>query len=167
MDAARRGFLRGRFRQFANVPRPPWAVAGAEFQTRCTRCNDCIGACPTAILRVGDGGYPTVDFSHGECTFCGECALACAPRAIDRAAGAQPWQLKARIGPACIAAKGVECRICGEVCEARAIRFRPALGGISAPNLDEAACTGCGACVAPCPVDAIVVSHPGAMEITA
>lgn len=167
MDTARRGFLRGRFRQIANLPRPPWAVAESEFQTRCTRCNDCVDACPTGILRVGDGGYPTVDFSHAECTFCGECAVACAPRAIDRTASAQAWQMKAQLGPACVASKGVECRICGDACEARAIRFRPALGGISAPTLDDDACTGCGACVAPCPVDAIVVSDPSAMEITA
>lgn len=164
MDAARRGFLRGRFRQFAHVPRPPWAVAEAEFQTHCTRCDECIDACPTGILRLGDGGYPTVDFSHGECTFCGECALTCAPRAIDRADTAQPWQLKANIESACVATKGVECRVCGEICEARAIRFRPTSGGISAPTLDQDTCTGCGACVAPCPVSAIAVTH--AMEST-
>ena len=165
MDAARRGFLRGRFRQFANVPRPPWAVAEAEFQSRCTRCNECVDTCPTGILRAGDGGYPTVDFSQAECTFCGECAFACTPRAIDRVADAQPWQLKASVRSACIAVKGVECRICGEACEARAIRFRPAPGGISAPTLELDRCTGCGACVAPCPVNATVVTQ--AMETTA
>ena len=38
---------------------------------------------------------------------------------------------------------------------AGAIRFRPTLGGVSQPELDRAACTGCSACVAPCPTHAI------------
>ena len=63
--------------------------------------------------------------------------------------------LLADIGDACLARRQVECRICGEVCDASAIRFRPTLGGVSRPELDHAACTGCGACVAPCPAHAI------------
>jgi ferredoxin-type protein NapF len=55
----------------------------------------------------------------------------------------------------CLADRGVECRLCGDACEPRAIRFRPARGGIAALALDAAACTGCGECLATCPVGAI------------
>jgi ferredoxin-type protein NapF len=160
MDIARRGFLRGRFRQVTAEPRPPWALAEADFIQQCSRCDDCVTSCPTRVLRAGDGAYPTIDFSLGECTFCGECAAACKTGAIRREVGAPAWAMKAHLGDSCVARKGVECRICGENCEAGAIRFRPALGGISRPEMNEGTCTGCGACVAPCPVGAIAVSNP-------
>ena len=66
-------------------------------------------------------------------------------------------ELRARIAETCLAEAGVECRICGENCPTGAIRFRPRLGGVAQPQLDVAACTGCGACFAPCPTRAIVV----------
>jgi len=163
MDATRRGFIRGRFRAARTEIRPPWAVAPGEFDLRCTRCDDCVSACPTRVIQRGEGGFPAIDFSAGECTFCGDCVTACSTGALQRAAEASPWSLIAVLGEACVTRQGVECRICGEVCEARAIRFRPTLGGIAQPQLDVTACTGCGACVAPCPVGAIGVDH--SMEI--
>jgi ferredoxin-type protein NapF len=107
----------------------------------------------------GDGGFPEIDFSRGECSFCGECERVCAADALTRSAGAEPWQLRATIGDTCIAARGVECRVCGESCGAAAIRFPARAGGVRLPDLDSERCTGCGACVAPCPVSAIAVAH--------
>jgi len=163
MDANRRGFIRGRFRVARTEIRPPWAAAPDEFDLRCTRCDDCVSACPTRVIRRGEGGFPTIDFSAGECTFCGDCVTACPTGALQREPRARPWSLIAVPGDTCVTRQGVECRICGEVCEVRAIRFRPTPGGIAQPQLDVTACTGCGACVAPCPVGAIGVDH--AMEI--
>lgn len=158
---SRRGFLRGRVRAVAPAPRPPWAREERDFISSCTRCDACIDACPTAILVRADGGFPAVDFSRGECTFCGDCVTHCAPRALLRPAeGDAPWSLKASIGQACLAAAGVECRVCGETCPAGAIRFRPRIGGVALPQLEAEACTGCGACFAPCPTRAIVVQAP-------
>nr|WP_083483069.1 ferredoxin-type protein NapF [Thauera sp. 63] len=158
---SRRGFLRGRVRAAAPAPRPPWAREERDFISSCTRCDACIDACPTAILVRADGGFPAVDFSRGECTFCGDCVTHCAPRALLRPAeGDAPWSFKASIGQACLAAAGVECRVCGETCPAGAIRFRPRIGGVALPQLEAEACTGCGACFAPCPTRAIVVQAP-------
>ena len=64
VDASRRGFFRGRPRPKAEN-RPPWALAEALFVDRCTRCNDCLSACPEHILVASDGGFPTVDFKRG------------------------------------------------------------------------------------------------------
>lgn len=152
----RRQFLRGRFGESASS-RPPWAVAEREFPARCTRCDACIDACPEHILVRGSGGFPEVDFARGGCTFCGACVDACEPHALERTAAA-PWALKASIAPSCLALNRVVCSSCAERCEARAIRFRPALGAVPTPAIDLDRCTGCGACVAACPVSAIAVS---------
>ena len=156
-DLARRSFFRGRPRPRAEI-RPPWALPEDAFIDRCTRCNDCIPACPQHILIRGDGGYPTVDFSLGECSFCGDCVARCLPRALSRLGPEQPaWGYKAAIGEDCLPRQGVDCRVCGDFCASRAIRFPPRLGGSPVPEIDAAKCSGCGACVAPCPVTAISV----------
>ncbi len=157
VDAGRRAFFRGRSRPREQI-RPPWARREDEFIDRCTRCNDCLTACPQHILVAGDGGYPTVDFSAGECTFCADCLKACQPQALLRADPEQPaWPYKAVIGEDCLPRQGVECRVCGDFCDVRAIRFPPRLGGNPLPEIDAEKCTGCGACVAPCPVVAVSV----------
>ena len=158
VDASRRGFFRGQPRP-APAQRPPWARAEADFIAHCTRCSDCIAACPTGIVVSGDGGFPMIDFKRGECTFCRRCVEVCQPQAlVAPAENAPPWTIIARLGEACLPRHGVECRICGDYCDARAIRFPPRLGGSPEPEIDAGRCTGCGACVAPCPVSALSVS---------
>ncbi|MGL1832093.1 ferredoxin-type protein NapF [Rhodocyclaceae bacterium SMB388] len=157
MSVSRRSFLRGRFRASEGALRPPWAKAAGEFEQCCTRCGDCTEACPTGIIKSGEGAYPIVDFGAGECTFCGDCVTVCEPGALRRVEGQGPWALKLSIAESCLARQGVECRVCGECCGASVIRFRPRLGGVSEPEPDVARCTGCGACVAPCPVGAIAM----------
>ncbi|MFN3987403.1 MAG: ferredoxin-type protein NapF [Rhodocyclaceae bacterium] len=156
MSVSRRGFLRGHFRSEGNTMRPPWAVT-PDFESLCTRCGDCLAACPTRVIQTGGGGFPVIDFEHGECTFCHACVAACKPAALfrdpDSPATAWPWRVV--VAQACLAAAGVECRVCGEACGVGAIRFRPRMGGVPLPQLDADACTGCGACFGPCPVRAI------------
>lgn len=67
--------------------------------------------------------------------------------------------MRARIDEGCVTLRGIECRICGECCDARAIRFVPQPGAVARPALDPSTCTGCGECVAPCPVAAVSVTH--------
>lgn len=158
MNPQRRSFLRGRVAPPRLAPRPPWALPEAQFAQACSRCDACISACPQAILARGDGGFPEVSFKLAGCTACGACVEACAPQALQR----QPalWDWRAQIGPACLASQRVECRVCGEVCDHRAIRFAPTLGGVATPALNLDQCTGCGACVAPCPTQAITMRQP-------
>ena len=160
MNPRRRFFLRGQVTAAAHVarPRPPWSVAEGDFVERCTRCNACVDVCPERILRVGDGGFPEVSFEQRGCTECGACATACVPVALHRVPDATPWAWRPVIGSACLAQRKVECRVCGERCDHAAIRFRPALGGVAQPFVDASRCTGCGACVAPCPTAAITMA---------
>lgn len=101
---------------------------------------------------------PTVDFGRGECTFCGKCVEACQPRALEKREGEPPWQLKAQIQSTCLARSNVVCRACGDACAAQAIRFSPKVMSAAQPEVDNTLCTGCGACYAPCPVQAIRIA---------
>lgn len=156
VNASRRGFFRGRVRPQAAL-RPPWALLEDAFVDRCTRCNDCLKACPESIIVSGDGGFPTIDFSRGECTFCTQCVTVCHPLALKQTDGLPPWQIKALIGPSCLPERGVECRVCDDYCGANAIRFSPRLGSCPLPEIEAERCTGCGACIAPCPTSAITI----------
>ncbi|CAA7621681.1 Ferredoxin [Magnetospirillum sp. SS-4] len=141
--------------------RPPWS--SSAFDAACDSCGDCIKACPEAILAGDAAGRPVLVLDRGGCTFCGACDVACQPRegrsaAIDRAAlaeGARALPLLAELGGACISIQGVSCRLCGDPCDPRAIRFRPMVGGRVLPEISAETCTGCGVCVSACPVGAI------------
>jgi len=161
----RRSFLRGQFlnafqtekvkQQGHNAIRPPW-VDLANFYEKCTACGDCLSACETQIIIKGAGGYPEIDLSRGECTFCEACVKAC--KADVFLATTEPaWAHKVSIQENCLLQQRVECRACGDHCEQRAIRFRPALGGIANLQLDLTACNGCGACLSVCPVNAVKI----------
>ena len=158
MTVSRRAFRRGRVHALRIEPRPPWAAPTLAFEAACTRCDQCIRACPQSILVAGDGGFPQVDFSRGGCSFCGDCVRACEPGALACDHG-RPWALRPLVSEACLPRQGVECRVCGEACEANAIRFRPRLGGAPIPEVLTDTCTGCGACVAPCPAGAITMEN--------
>lgn len=154
-DISRRQFLRGNFSGRKIVLRPPWARAEAAFVAACTRCGDCISACPQHILALDMEARPMLDFGRGECTFCGKCVDACQPQALVKREGEPPWLLKATIRENCLARANVVCRACGDACPVQAIRFRPAIMAAARPEVDASLCTGCGACYAPCPAQAI------------
>lgn len=157
-STSRRNFLRGKFSARKGPLRPPWALTEDDFLNTCTRCGDCVRACPTHIIIDRDAGYPTIDFGEGECTFCGDCVSACTAGALRRKTDQMPWLARASINKDCLARQGVECRICGDLCAGGIIRFPPLAGGIALPLLDQACCTGCGACVTTCPTRAIAVA---------
>jgi ferredoxin-type protein NapF len=162
MDPRRRWLLRGRVAtEPVAVPRPPWAIESpGVFTDVCTRCDRCIEVCPVHILARGDGGFPEVRFIQSGCTECGECVNVCEPHALVRHPGATPWRWRVSITSSCLAQRQVECRVCGEVCEHAAIRFRPQLGRVAQPVASVDACTGCGECVARCPAQAIDLPLP-------
>jgi ferredoxin-type protein NapF len=63
------------------------------------------------------------------------------------------------ISEACLARAGIVCMSCRDACSEQAIRFLPRRGGAFLPEVAAAACTGCGACLPPCPVGAISLAE--------
>lgn len=125
---------------------------------RCTACGACAEACPQDILRIEGGTHPVIAFTDA-CTFCAACAESCPEDVFDLDRD-PPWTAVAQVGPGCLEPQGVSCRACEDACEARALRARPEVGGTALMTLDPDLCTGCGACVPVCPVDAIEVRPP-------
>lgn len=163
MDHARRRFIGAAVNDtdksvnLQNAPlRPPWALAEPLFLDNCTKCHACISACPEAIIRIGGGQYPVVDFTNGACSFCEACVEACNDHAFSQPTDTRPWQHVASASSDCLAQKGVSCQSCQDSCEPRAISFKPRIGAPSLPEFSDEDCTGCGACLSVCPSNAIV-----------
>jgi len=162
---SRRSFLKGKFSQTSRLGcasiRPPWAVTESLFIGSCSRCGDCNAACPQGIISIGDGGYPEVSFKQGECTFCTECINVCDTGALaslkEIPVSQDAWALDVEIKSNCLSLNAIVCRACGDNCESQAIQFKLKVGGISEPLISQDNCTGCGACVSVCPVDAVSI----------
>jgi ferredoxin-type protein NapF len=158
-SVTRREFFTGGASPACGGPYPP-GVTESSLRN-CTGCGACAEVCPTQIISLR-AGRPYVDFSEGECTFCGRCAEQC-PERVFPPEPATEFQHHAAIGDNCLAINFVDCQACRDVCSQMAIRFKPRVGGPFVPTLDHAACTGCGACLAVCPVSAVSMV-PRAME---
>lgn len=138
--------------------RPPWVREGVELTDICTRCSACITACETKIIFKGDGGFPEVSFKDNECTFCTQCATVCPEQKLFDLTQT-PWQHIAEIQDNCLTFQGIWCQSCKDACEPRAISFTLSVGKAPMPKIDTSLCTGCGACVAPCPNQAISIKQ--------
>lgn len=144
------------------VHRPPGAVDEPAFLAGCTRCGDCIDACPVnAITLAGPkygvaAGTPMIDPVESPCVMCEDmpCIASCEP-------GVLSPERPLRMGTAkiveqhCLAYMGTMCTVCSERCPVEdaivVTKGRPAIV--------EQACTGCGVCqhVCPAPYNAVLV----------
>ena len=159
VNLSRRNLLRGRSAPATLPLRPPGAIPESLFTDKCTSCGECISVCPQEIVFKGSGGYPEINFRKGECTFCVRCIDIC-PEDVLLHAIQPPWRLELRLENSCLAKRQVVCQTCGDACEVEAVRFRPRRGSVAVPHIDQEVCTGCGACIAACPENALrAVAH--------
>ncbi len=159
----RQQFLRGNFARELAL-RPPWSLAENQFTDYCTRCGNCMVACPKKIIEKGASGFPEMNFQQHGCDYCEACVDACHTQAlqIKHQTPAFPNTQTAVISEQCFAQRGIACRSCGEACEYEAIEFKLAVGGISHLQLNTLLCDGCGECVHTCPAAAITIKiHHG------
>ncbi|MFK5895012.1 MAG: ferredoxin-type protein NapF [Pseudomonadota bacterium] len=156
-NLSRRNFFQSPLHQ-KNTIRPPWAVSEQQFTELCTRCDECISACPEKIIVRGDGGFPEVKFIDSGCDLCEDCLNVCQTQALSRISDDTPaWLHKVKITKQCLPLQGVICRTCHEACDEEAILFDLVAGQVSVPQINFDNCNGCGFCIAMCPVDSIVI----------
>lgn len=130
--------------------RPPGAVEEALFLDRCTRCADCVEACPHGSIQFDvQDGSPVIFPDRTPCHLCEDfpCIAACAAdalvhlRSIDRVS----------MGRAVVSHRdctaGQGCHACVSKCpmDALVMSFESFRLGV-----EEARCVGCGICVQVC-----------------
>ncbi|MBE0536195.1 MAG: 4Fe-4S binding protein [Phycisphaerae bacterium] len=145
--------------------RPPGAIDEPTFTSLCTRCGNCLRACPYGIIERDTSGpwtsllTPTLTFENDYCRQdCTRCTEVCPNGAIAR----MPLDAKpnAKIGlprvdmRICLLGEDRECSACRRWCPYEAIRYIFCEENYTlVPVIDPARCNGCGACQAACPTD--------------
>lgn len=150
--------------------RPPGAIDEFQFLAGCTRCGDCVTACPyDAIVNAPDrmvsiAGTPVIEADSSACMMCEEfpCIAACEP-------GVLVHSIPKIMGTArvtehlCLAHHSTTCTVCSERCPVESA----IVVADGKPTVAEEVCTGCGVCryVCPAPENAILLmpafSRPG------
>lgn len=148
---------------FALQLRPPGALPDLEFLDACSRCGECVKACPVgAIVTSPDvaGNAPHILAERQPCTLCD--ALACMTACPTGALSFVP-RLQIRMGRAhwgagkCLRSGGELCTLCVEACPLGSAALDINSDG---EIVVHDACTGCGVCQFVCPTTprAIVVT---------
>ncbi len=134
--------------------RPPGAVVEVTFLELCTRCDDCINACPPKSIKKsskkGMEGTPVILPREEPCVLCNDlhCIKACTTGALISVERESVSMGVARIEKKkCFAWDGQNCQFCSAKCpfpgEALYLDdFRPVIR--------EEKCTGCGLCEQAC-----------------
>jgi ferredoxin-type protein NapG len=140
--------------------RPPGALPEIAFLAACTRCGDCVPACPAEAIRMVPpsgglaAGTPFLDVQLQPCAACPDmpCAQACPTDALAVPdAGWAGYRLgELELQPErCITFKGLTCTVCAGVCPVGEAALTIDEGGH--PVLRREGCVGCGTCLRACP----------------
>ena len=108
-NLGRRNLFRGRVSK-ENVLRLPWVISEEVFTSNCDQCQDCISVCETNIITRDSNGYPKVDFSKGECTFCNKCNEVCEKPLFHQNKESNPWPATISLLDKCLAKNQVFCQ---------------------------------------------------------
>lgn len=154
---------------------PPGALSARHFSQHCTACQLCVSACPNKVLRPSGDimtlMQPQSSFESGfcrpECTRCSEVCPSGAIKPVTR--DEKPdIQVGHAVVHACHCVKvdgGDSCGNCARHCPSGAIKMVRNRKGYLIPVVDEARCTGCGACEYLCPARPFSAIHVEGHEV--
>jgi ferredoxin-type protein NapG len=142
--------------------RPPHALDELSFLGACTRCGDCVEACPHDVvftlsprLGIQVAGTPALDIVNRGCHLCDDfpCVTVCEPGALtlpDTEERIAPLLARMSINEdTCLPFLGPECGGCEGSC--------PVTGALTwsgaRPSIEPQRCTGCALCRAACILD--------------
>lgn len=151
--------------------RPPFAVPELEFMLACTRCGDCIEACPPKVLFPLAASYgadvastAALDVLGGGCHLCEDwpCVTACEADALklpETEENEKIWPKMSQasiVSDECLPFRGPECGACAGSCPIpETLTFHR-----ERPQINLGNCAGCGLCLAAC------IAEPKAIKMT-
>ncbi|MDC8449097.1 MAG: 4Fe-4S binding protein [Nitrospira sp.] len=130
--------------------RPPGAVGEQLFLERCTRCNDCVTACPPgAIVAHQEDGTPVLFADQSPCLLCEDlpCIAACETDALLPVVGVNHVHMGIAAVSHRFCTAGQGCHACVSKCPTDALVMDFASLHLS---VVEEACVGCGMCEMVC-----------------
>lgn len=146
-------------KKFPMLIRPPGALLESKFTKLCSRCGECIKACPYIALQPVinasefDRGTPCLRVGTSYCRFCADfpCINACQTGALILKEGPRKIGTAVPQRSKCLRVQDVGCDACKKICDKtfKAISFA---GKNQEPAIDKNVCSGCGACLVVCPV---------------
>lgn len=158
--------------------RPPYAINELDFLLKCTRCDDCVDACPHDVLfplppkfGLQVASTPAMDLINKGCRMCSDwpCVAACTDDALVRPDSEPPDDesatdvvdlplpllASAMIDIAkCLPYLGPECGACADSCPVP----DALIWNGPKPHINQALCTGCAMCRGTCIVEPKAVS---------
>lgn len=148
--------------------RPPGAVDESTFTGLCTRCGNCVRACPPKIIarQAGHNGWaglltPVLSFEKDYCRDdCIDCTKVCPSGAITRIPLDAKQDIKIGLPHVdmnvCLLGEDTECSACRRWCPYEAIRYVFSETDYTlVPVVDPKMCNGCGACQVACPTSPV------------
>lgn len=125
--------------------RPPGAVSEALFLERCTKCGDCVKACPQESIVPHQDGTPVILPDQVPCYLCDDvpCIAACATDALLAVAGTQDIRMGVAVVNHRLCTAGQGCHACVSKCptDALAMDFN-----VQRLVVTVERCVGCGMC---------------------
>ncbi len=144
----------------AKYLRPPGALPEPLFLLTCTRCEECVAACPHYAISMlppehkAAASTPVITPQRQPCMMCEDfpCISVCGPKAIVlNEKNKKPVIGSVKVDPSrCWSALGQDCNYCKDECLRHASAISLTHG--SPPEINYDLCDGCGRCEYICPV---------------